>query len=301
MAETSAISWTRSTFNPWVGCTKVGPGCDSCYADALDVKRFSKTLGGATSEIPIRHWGTGAPRHRTSAHNWNEPLRWNRKAEEEQRTGVLTPQSTWTGRIGHWPVFCASLADVFDNEVDPAWRTDLWALIRATPALSWLLVTKRIGNVRDMVPGIWLTYRFEDNVRLLITVVNQAEADRDVPKLLALPCWNGISYEPALGGVDWMPWMSLPPGKRPGLQWIIVGGESKQGGDFARAFNGYWALDAIDQCRAANVPVFMKQMGSRPMWQRGTAEPSWDEPRKDRAGADPAEWPPALRVQEMPS
>ena len=296
MAETSAISWTRSTFNPWIGCTKVGPGCDSCYADALDVKRFSKTLGGATSEIPIRHWGAGAPRHRTSIHNWNEPLRWNRKAEEEQRTGILTPKATWPGRIGHWPVFCASLADVFDNEVDQAWRADLWHLILATPALSWLLVTKRIGNVPAMVPGIWITHGFLPNVRLLITAVNQEEVDRDVRKLLALRCKNGVSYEPALGGVDWLPWMSLPPGKWPGLQWIIVGGESGQGGVRARPFVIGWARNTVQQCQAARVPVFVKQLGSNPVNREG-------EPHriKDSSGSDLAEWPEDLRVQEIPA
>ncbi len=315
MAEESAIGWTRSTFNPWVGCTKIGPGCDACYADVLDERRLSKTLGGGTPAVPIRHWGAGAPRYRTSQSNWNQVLRWNRQAAEEQRTGVLTPKSTWTGRVGHWPVFCASLADVFDNEVDPAWRQDLWALIRATPALSWLLVTKRIGNVPGMVPGIWLTYRFEDNVRLLITVVNQEEADRDVPKLLRLKCKNGVSYEPALGPVDWSRFL---PGfvasgieyghgmsrtdvgrMARGVDWVIVGGESSQGDAVARPFKTSWAHQTIAQCGAAGVPVFVKQMGSRVYidlrdgMQVGCLF-------RDSAGANPAEWPQDLRVQEFP-
>ena len=313
MAEESAIGWTRSTFNPWIGCSKVSDGCTNCYADALDERRFSKTLGGGTPAVPIRHWGAGAPRHRTAASNWNWVRRWNRLALEEQRTGVLTPKATWTGRVGHWPVFCASLADVFDNEVDPAWRADLWKLILDTPALSWLLVTKRIGNVPSMVPGIWLTNGFEPNVRLLITVVNQEEADRDVPKLLRLGCKNGISYEPALGPVDWSKYLpalglnallaTFPKGAFPlpahltpkaALEWIIVGGESAQGKAMARPFDLGWATSTVLQAQGAGVPVFVKQLGSRPLiggeWLRYT----------DKAGADPAEWPPRLRVQQFP-
>lgn len=288
MAETSAISWTRSTFNPWIGCTKVGPGCDHCYAEAQDAR---KRWGGAA------HWGAGVPRYRTSASNWNGPLKWNRLAAEEQRTGLLTPKSEWTGRVGFWPVFCASLADVFDNEVPQVWRHDLFKLIVDTPHLSWLLVTKRIGNVAKMWPVMMESP--PPNVRLLITVVNQEEANRDIPKLLALPCKNGISYEPALGPVDWKPFVKLGFTRR--LQWIIVGGESAQGGAKARPFAIEWARLTIRQCKAAGVPVFMKQVGS----DFGHCGPDGYEPSiirypmKDRAGADPSEWPEDLRVQEF--
>src|SRR3954462_4489732 len=105
MAELSAISWTKSTFNPWVGCTNIGPGCDHCYAEALDKRH---RWGGAT------HWGTGVQRKRTSEGYWRQPLAWNRKAAASDKP---------------WRVFCASLADVFDNEVPDEWRRDLFALI----------------------------------------------------------------------------------------------------------------------------------------------------------------------------
>jgi protein gp37 len=298
MAEKSAISWCRSTFNPWIGCTKVGPGCDHCYAA---VSTPARTFG-------IK-WGPGEPRKRTSIHNWNQPLKWNR----------LAPDSEFAGRKGFWPVFCASLADVFDNEVPDEWRRDLFALIDATPNLEWLLVTKRIGNVLKMIPAGWVC-DVPKNVRLIITVVNQEEADRDIPKLLALNCKNGISYEPALGPVYFGNWLylgrwdstgkELPKG---GIDWIIVGGESDQGGESARPFDVAWARDTIKQCKVADVPVFVKQLGS---WPRSNqAEPDTDGfyavalgPREsrfdliyqDRAGADPTEWPAELRVQEFP-
>lgn len=315
MAEKSAISWTRSTFNPWIGCTKIGPGCDLCYADQLDATRLSKTLGGGTKDVPIRHWGAGAPRYRTSIKNWHQPLRWNKQA----------PESEFAGRKGFWPVFCSSLADVFDNEVPKEWRSDLWDLIDATPNLSWLLVTKRIGNVDKMVPPDWMQYRFPDNVRLLITVCNQEEANRDIPKLLKLKCKNGVSYEPALGPVDWVEACGCQycggtgtreygpdefschecDGHKAGpdeiyIDWIIVGGESKQGNNEARPFDIDWAADTIKQCRSAGVPVFIKQMGSRPYL---TAKYTLDKVFvvfPDSAGANPSEWGSDLCVQEFP-
>lgn len=265
-------------------------------------------------------------RYRTSASNWAQPIAWNKKAAEEQRTGILTPKSKWDGRIGFWPVFCASLADVFDNEVPAIWRHDLWKLIRDTPNLSWLLVTKRIGNVAKMWPVMQDTA--PPNVRLLITVCNQEEADRDIPKLLELPCKNGISYEPALGPVDWTPWLGglkspfFPHERIYGLQprhvvldgstnavkelcrleWIIVGGESAQAGHMARRFDIGWARSAVEQCKGAGIPVFVKQMGSAPEWNNDDGEPPhWGRlTYMDRAGADPSEWPEDLRVREFP-
>jgi len=273
MAETSQIAWTRSTFNPWIGCTKIGPGCDGCYAEALD-KRMK--FGGAV------HWGPGVPRMRTMPATWSQPVKWNKQA----------PTSTFAGKKGFWPVFCASLADVFDNDVNPYWRRDLFALIEITPNLSWLLVTKRIGNVRGMMPSHWVSAGFPDHVRLMITVVNQEEADRDISKLLTLPCKNGVSYEPALGPVDWSRWLGrqCDNGSVPGLDWIIVGGESGQPGHKARSFDVAWARSTVQQCTNAGVPVFVKQLGSNSNWPD----------MFDRAGTDPAEWPDELRVQEFP-
>jgi len=299
MAETTGIAWCDSTFNPWIGCTKVGPGCDHCYAEAQDSR---KRWGGTT------HWGAGVPRHRTSESYWKQPLRWNEKQEDFRRQGDAPP----------WNVFCASLADVFDNDVPQAWRDDLWELICDTPHLEWLLVTKRIGNVEKM--GGAMLLKTAPNTRLLITVCNQDEADRDIPKLLALPCKNGISYEPALGPVDWSRWLyqqcdhgsvTGPGGVGgvmcprcggtqlaegcPGLEWIIVGGES---GRMARPFYVGWARNTVAQCKAAAVPVFVKQLGSN---TKETLHGHWkDVALKDRAGADPAEWPEDLRVREFP-
>lgn len=292
MAETSGIAWTRSTYNPWIGCTAIGPGCVNCYAEQLD-KRMR--YGGDT------HWGDDKPRFRTSPEYLKGPYKWEKAARIERESGKVLGGKWHTP--GFWPVFCASLADVFDNRVPQEWRDDLWQVITDTPNLSWLLVTKRIGNVKYMVPAIWPMHRFPPNIRILITVTDQDEADRDIPKLLELRCKNGISYEPALGPVDWMPWLyptrtRMQDGNQPKLEWIIVGGESTQGGQ-ARPFNVKWAYSTIAQCKAGGCAVFVKQMGSHVITS--------DEPGavtrhlfRDRAGADPSEWNADLRYQEFP-
>jgi protein gp37 len=285
VAEKSGISWTRSTFNPWIGCTKVSPGCDACYAEALDARHRWKDA---------THWGPGVLRMRTSPSNWKQPEAWNRKA---------------AASVERWLVFCASLADVFDNEVPEAWRADLWRLIRATPALTWLLLTKRIGNAAKMHPG-----GDYPNVWLGASVVNQEEVDRDIQKLLATPAaLRFVSYEPALGPVDWrdppndmgeprFSYLERVDGTGPRIDWIIVGGESNQGGAQARSFEMPWALSTIKQCRAAGVPVFVKQLGSNCITSSPyPGEAPFHHRFKDRAGADPAEWPEDLRVQEFPA
>jgi protein gp37 len=298
MAEVTGIAWTDSTFNPWIGCTKVGPGCDHCYAEALDNRHRWQ---GDT------HWGPGKPRMRTSAANWRKPLAWNRKAAESGKP---------------WRVFCSSLADVFDNEVPDEWRSDLWDLIESTPRLTWLLLTKRIGNaVRMLRTNDWAASP-RWNVWIGATIVNQEEADRDVPKLLATPARvRFVSYEPALGPVDWT--------KFPGLAWIIVGGESTQGAK-AREFPVRFASDTVRAARRIGAAPFVKQLGSNVIdrndagfegdgddyWPAGTADKIEDNPfgyveehqgapirvrLRDRAGADPEEWPASLRVQEFPA
>ncbi|MDP4022956.1 DUF5131 family protein [Methylobacterium sp. NEAU 140] len=162
MAEFSAIEWTTHTFNPWWGCTKVGPGCDHCYAETFD-----RRVGGS-------HWGAGSPRRLVK--DWSGPRKWNAAAEH-------TGERPW--------VFCASMADVFDNEAPPEWRNRLWSLVRECRNLRWQFVTKRIGNAPKMLPDDWAE-NF-GHCGLLATIVNQEEADRDIPKLLTTPAaWRGL-------------------------------------------------------------------------------------------------------------
>ncbi|MBI5255386.1 MAG: phage Gp37/Gp68 family protein [Burkholderiales bacterium] len=265
MAENSKIEWTDHTFNPWTGCTKVSPGCDGCYAEA-----WAKRSGTVA-------WGTGEPRRRTTDANWRLPLKWNAQAEREGR---------------RFRVFCASLADVFDNEVPTAWRVDLLRLIEATPHLDWLLLTKRIGNVERMLdeaarlmpevlmwplPNVWLG----------ATVVNQAEADRDIPKLLGVPARiRFLSIEPMLGPIKMDQRLIAPiegtsqHGQR-FVDWIIAGGES---GPHARPAHPNWFRSLRDQCAVAGVPFLFKQWGEwGPTWFEAHAHLGFGAP-KDPAG-----------------
>ena len=263
MAANTKIEWADHTFNPWIGCTKVSPACDACYAEA-----WSKRYGRAA-------WGLGEPRQRTSAATWRAPLRWN---EGAKRSGQ--PKF----------VFCASLADVFDNEIPPQWRADLFDLITATPSLVWLLLTKRIGNVEKRCPPV---AEWPANAWLGATVCNQQEADRDIPKLLTAKYTLGVqrvflSCEPMLWPIDLtrIPMSAqindgdvfrdadvnclngLMLVYRPGIDalvrspctidWVICGGES---GPNARPMHPDWARALRDQCAAAGVPFFFKQWG----------------------------------------
>lgn len=224
--EGTGISWTDLTFNPWIGCTKVSPACDHCYAEGL-----------ATTRLGVE-WGPGAARRRTAPGNWAKPPRWNRIAME----------------AGHrLKVFCASLADVLDNAVDDQWRADLAAMIIATPWLDWMLLTKRIGNARKMLAAMFPD-GVPDNVALGVTIANQEEADRDLPKALSVKAGLGIrrlflSMEPLLGPVNLAPWL-------PYIDLVIVGGESGKG---ARSMPDGWPLALKRQTGEAGVPFHFKQ------------------------------------------
>lgn len=181
--ENSKIEWCDHTFSPWHGCIKISPGCQNCYALALD-KRWGKDV-----------WGPGPKRQRTSEANWRLPLQWNRRAEKEGR---------------RYKVFCASMADVFErNDQLIDWRFELWDLIGQTPMLDWLLLTKRPENVLDMTPYQW--HRAEwggyqgwpANVWIGTSVENQEYADKRIPELLKIPAVvRFLSVEPLLGSVN---------------------------------------------------------------------------------------------------
>jgi protein gp37 len=149
VGENSEIEWTDHTFNPWIGCTNISPGCDHCYAEAM-ARRFGHAK-----------WGDH-PRNRTSQANCAKPISWNRRAGEFKREH---------GRRQR--VFCASMADVFDNQAPSDWRADLFALILECRRLDWLLLTKRPQNIAKMLPNdcqdgyrnVWLGITAEDQER----------------------------------------------------------------------------------------------------------------------------------------
>jgi protein gp37 len=231
MGENSKIEWTDHTFNPWIGCQKVSPGCDHCYAEAMMDHRYHKV-----------EWGPHGERKRTSEANWRKPRQW---AKAARNAG---------GIIKRPRVFCASLADVWDNQVPVQWRRDLFNLIYETPELDWLLLTKRPENIGDMLwaaigeaelwpwPNVWLGTTAED----------QKNYDRRLAALSKIPARvRFVSYEPAIGPLTPKTGIGTVP------DWIICGGESGRG---ARYMQPYWARLLLDHCADDGIAFFMKQM-----------------------------------------
>lgn len=275
MAENTKIQWTARmnshgvwqpglTFNPWIGCSKVSEGCKFCYAENLMDHRYHRV-----------RWGSQGTRSRTKT--WSEPLRCNREAE----------------RLGERrKVFCASLADVFEDrdELIP-WREDLFKLIDRCSSLDWLLLTKRPENIASMWPEGY--QRLRENVWLGTSIANQGNAETALDELVACREFSDtlfVSLEPQIDFVDLHRWLSPSPL----VDWVIVGGESKQGKEEPRRFDIRWAVDMLYDCQQAGVPCFIKQFGSN----------AFDGTRKldlqDSHGGDMTEWPEILRVRECP-
>jgi len=225
MGENSRIEWTHHTFNPWIGCARVSPACEHCYAELQEAVRWKRV-----------EWGPHAVRHITSDENWRKPLSWNRKAlaaHERHR------------------VFCASLADVFEDRRDlDAPRARLWRLIAETESLDWLVLTKRPQHIRTLTP--WGD-QWPANVWLGTTVEDQRRAGERLPHLIQHSAVvRFLSVEPLLGSVDLRPWLGL-------IDWVIAGGESGPG---ARPMHIDWARNVRDQCAEARVAFFFKQWGN---------------------------------------
>lgn len=249
MGKETGIAWTDSTSNPWWGCTKIerSPACAPCYAEAVD-----KRGGGG-------HWGRGAPRMRMSEKSRHEPYVWNRTADKFEAEH---------GRRRR--VFTLSMGDLFDNEVDPQWRSDHMGVMEDCNRLEWQVCTKRISNLPKMIWPRWdrtLGGAWPQHIGVLITVVTQAEADRDVARLrefkerFGIP-WVGISYEPAQEAIDWHDWLvRAANGFGPSLDWIIFGGMS--GATWKNSpFSLDWARQTRDQCREFGTAFFMKQIAA---------------------------------------
>jgi protein gp37 len=186
-------------------------------------------------------WGSKSSRRFFGDTHWREPLIWNQEARIAKT---------------RYRVFCASMADVFESRADlDAQRQRLWGLIRDTPCLDWLLLTKRPQNIGSMVP--WQRGTWPQNVWLGTTVENQQYAELRLPHLLQHAATvRFLSCEPLLGTIDLTQWV-----RRPELQpidWVIAGGESGPG---ARPMHPDWAKTLLRQCQNAKVPFHFKQWG----------------------------------------
>ncbi len=264
MGANTKIEWADDTFNGWWGCTEISDACDHCYAREL-AKRFGKDL-----------WGD-KDRELKSDANWGQPLKWQRDADRFEAE---------YGRKRF--VFTASMSDVFDNQVDPAWRARLWDLIRQCDRLIWPILTKRPQNIAKMLPADWGTGW--SHVWLGTTVEHQEAAQRNIPVLLQTPAdTHFLSCEPLLGelylraiptlgmyfdalkGEYWKPAndgdahpvniddsdrITVNRGRR--IKWVIAGGES---GRHARPSHLGWFANIRDDCEETRTPFFFKQWG----------------------------------------
>lgn len=247
MSENSKIQWTDHTFNPWIGCTKVSPGCLHCYAETQNNLRKWNPAG----------WGKGVPRKRTSEGNWKNPVKWNKVADPKLQTIF--------GDAPHRPrVFCASLADWLDDEVPIEWLSDLLYLVVKCNNLDWLLLTKRphlwrsqleaVANHSDIgaiIAQHWLDGYPPPNVWVGTTVEDGPRKER-LDQLRAIPARvRFLSCEPLIADLGYIDLAN-------GIHWVIAGGESGPG---CRPMDIEWARSLKDQCAAAGVAFFMKQLG----------------------------------------
>jgi protein gp37 len=221
MGFNSSIEWTTHTFNPWWGCTKVSDGCKFCYAESLS-KRYGHDV-----------WGANKSRRLMSDNHWQNPIKWNAEAIQ---LGV------------RYRVFCASMADVFEEQAPEGQLERLWELIRQTPNLDWQLLTKRPQRIAENLPSDW--GQGYTNVWLGTSVEDERVLER-IEHLIAVPAMvHFLSLEPLLGPLPNLPLENI--------DWVIAGGESGHG---ARSMEKQWVIEIRRQCRAFGVAFFFKQWG----------------------------------------
>ena len=226
MGDTTSIAWTDATANYWLGCTKVSDGCKHCYAERFAKNRMGLDVWGASARQPVKKvWATVA----------------RLGAEVRQgRIGVMganKPLLVFVGSMMDWAEDRAELKPV---------RAKMWEQIRAEPALTFQLLTKRPDRIEALLPAtwgqgwpnVWLGTSIED-----MRVAERAEQLRRIPAVV-----HFVSYEPALGPLDDLP--------LDGIDWVIYGGES--GPEF-RSDNADWARAMKRRCEERGVAFFHKQ------------------------------------------
>jgi protein gp37 len=249
------IAWTEHTWNPIRGCSRVSEGCRNCYAERV-AGRFSgpgqpyEGLARIVTIKPANLGISGTPLH-TEA-------RWTGKVRliEEHLEDPL-----------HWTkprmIFVNSMSDLFHealSEEDTLKVIDV--MIRSLRKVDHVfqVLTKRPKRMQEILRKI-NPIHMDSRIWWGVSVEDQEMADERIPYLLDTPAairW--ISYEPALGPLQLHPhWLPLVFGRvevEPGIDWIVVGGESGPG---ARPMKLQWALDIKEQCRSGGVAFFFKQ------------------------------------------
>lgn len=280
----TSIEWTDFTWNPIrarnnrsrrIGtfCTRISPGCKNCYASTIN-RRFGT---GDEYEVPNLAHTEFFLKDRMLA----EPVARKKPAR----------------------IFVGDMFDLFHEQIPIAFITEVLRVAHETPRHTFQFLTKRAERMRVLVNRTQEHWgvTFGSHMHFGVSVEDQHRADERVPELLrTLAAVIFLSVEPMLQAIDLVRAhrQLTPYCLAPGVNWVICGGESGPG---ARPFNLAWAEVLLKQCRAANVPFFMKQIGSNPWWMsKGEPEVSNRYRTNDRKGGDPAEWPEALRVREFP-
>ncbi len=285
MADHSHIEWTDATWNPIVGCSLVSPGCTNCYAMSMarriEAMQAGTHYAGTTQVVNGYAVWTGkvalAPEHILT-----QPLRWRRARK----------------------IFVNSMGDLFHEDVPDEWIDRVFAIMALTPQHTYQVLTKRSARMREYLANEALYGRVHDvlfgenhfpdpmpklvsveaastnlnslynpgilpNVWLGVSAEDQRRADerRDDLAALAATGWRTfVSYEPALGPVDWTGWEFL--------SWLISGGENGP-----RPSHPDWHRAARDFCAAHGIPYFFKQWGTwLPALDRDMDDPDWRAP-----------------------
>lgn len=255
MGKKTGIAWVDSTFNLAWGCYKISPACKNCYAEKFS-SRIHKT----------NYWQKDGPRLTFDDKHWSAPLKWNRQHEALQKQ---------VAGLGYQTVFTSSMADVFeDHPVINQERQKLFTLIQQTPALFWLLLTKRPENIAQFLPKFEKPYR---NWGLGVTVEDTDSIWR-IPCMLHTPApFYFVSCEPLLedifiapylicqvcGGITCKPGYACQNLIRPRkVSWVIAGGESAPD-NHRRDLDINHVRSLRNQCRATNTAFFYKQFGGR--------------------------------------
>lgn len=332
----TGIEWTDATWNPVVGCSPVSPGCLNCYAARMAVRL--EQIG--RPEYAPRLIDTRGREHRGAV---PDPVK--ARCRTVRIAQVKAGRPVFTGDVRtvperlteplHWKkprmVFVNSMSDIFHESVPFEFVDRVFAVMALCPRHTFQVLTKRPERMAEYaasrgIGGTWYdnviheierlgTYDksafdaatevecngYLRNVWLGASVEDQARADERIPNLVKCPAAvRFLSCEPLLGPIDLTPWLAH-------LQWVIVGGES---GPKARPCDVGWLYDFVRQCKAAHVPLFVKQLGSLPSNGPFRQHPVTDRSNSphggngrrfvSRKGADPSEWPDDLRVRQMP-
>jgi protein gp37 len=272
MSAVTSIEWTAGpdgsagrSWNPVTGCEKVSPGCAKCYAEGI-ARRFAGGPG-----FPHGFAVTLRPERLRDPLTWRKPTR----------------------------VFVNSMSDLWHKQIPTAFIAAVFAVMAATPQHTYLVLTKRPARMRALLE--YDAYRLQDGADPEDAPV-LAEASWPLPNVhLGVSAedqhWFGVREGDLWRTPNAVPWISAEPLLRPvhlgldaieRLAWLVIGGESGPG---ATPMELAWARSLVEQCRSAEIPVYVKQLGSAWARTNNAAHPK---------GGDPEGWPEDLRIREYP-